>query len=255
MQYIHGRFDPDLGRADAKALDWTQLAISSAMGGVAARANVSPGNKVTSIDDGKRARVTAEAGGVDEIASTKGYSDFADGMSPDDAARYIAKNEMKFRAEFSERARANGLTDARISEAYKAMRAGDYKKMASHFDTSSPYNGAVFWSGSKTDAGRYAQSIGGTILEQTQGGRVFDGWRGLNGMYPEWDTSGALAQRPIWEALSGQYANGASGTVTFVHPSTYEGEMWKEVESEVLKDRIENGFVDKIEEVFTNGAQ
>jgi hypothetical protein len=40
------------------------------------------------------------------------------------------------------------------------------------FNTSSPYNGTVFWSGSKADAGRCAQSIGGTISEQTQGRTV-----------------------------------------------------------------------------------
>ncbi|MDR2088482.1 MAG: hypothetical protein LBP73_03900 [Clostridiales Family XIII bacterium] len=135
------------------------------------------------------------------------------------------------------------------------MKAGDYTKMASYFDTSSPHNGAVFWSGSKAEAGGYAQSIGGTILEQTQGGRVFDGWQGLNGMYPGWNTKDMLDQKPIWAALSRQYANGASGTATFVHPSNYKGEMWGEVESKVLDKRKENGFVDKIEEVFVDGTQ
>jgi hypothetical protein len=89
-----GRFDPDLGRADAKALDWTQLAISSAMGGVAARANVSPGNKVTPIDDGKRARVTGT--GKESVADGDGIKKEFDGdsgylgymMSPEEAARY-----------------------------------------------------------------------------------------------------------------------------------------------------------------------
>ena len=65
-------------------------------------------------------------------------------MSPEDAARYIANNEKAFFNEFSERARAAGLNSAHIEEAFTAMRTGDYAKMASYFDTSSPVNGAVF---------------------------------------------------------------------------------------------------------------
>ena len=103
-------------------------------------------------------------------------------MSPEDAARYIANNEKAFFNEFSERARAAGLNSAHIEEAFTAMRTGDYAKMASYFDTSSPVNGAVFWSGNKEGAAAYANSIGGTIMEQTPGGRVFDNWRGLQGM-------------------------------------------------------------------------
>lgn len=90
---------------------------------------------------------------------------------------------------------------------------------ASYFDTSSPSNGAVFWSGNKEGASAFADSIGGTILEQTPGGQVFDGWRGLQGMYPEWATGSKLDQRPIWESLSAQYANEANGSVTYVHPN------------------------------------
>ncbi|MDR2088484.1 MAG: hypothetical protein LBP73_03910 [Clostridiales Family XIII bacterium] len=273
-----GNFNPDTGRIDAKAVDWTQVGISAGMGALASRASVTPNKPVTPTDGSKTARVTANAGGagdasgkveagakiaaegserIDGIVSTKGYSDFADGMSPDDAARYIASNETKFYAEFSERAQANGLNGTLISEAYNAMRAGDYTKMASYFDTSSPHNGAVFWSGDKTEAGGYARSISGTILEQTQGGRVFDDWRGLRGMYPEWNTkgAGALNQRPIWEALSSQYANGATGYVTFVHPSTYTGQMWEKVESKIIDSRIKMGFVDGIKEVYVGGTR
>lgn len=167
---------------------------------------------------------------------TKGYSNFADGMSPEDAARYIANNEKAFFNEFSERARAAGLNSAHIEEAFTAMRTGDYAKMASYFDTSSPVNGAVFWSGNKEGAAAYANSIGGTIMEQTPGGRVFDNWRGLQGMYPEWDTVTDLNQKPIWDALSSQYANGAEGMATYVHPSGYEGKVWLNIEKAILEE-------------------
>ncbi len=105
-----------------------------------------------------------------------GYTSFADMMSPEDAARYIANNEKAFFNEFFERASAAGLNNAQISEAFGAMRLGDYAKMASYFDTSSPVDGAVFWSGNKEGAAVYANSIGGTIMEQTPGGQVFDDW-------------------------------------------------------------------------------
>jgi hypothetical protein len=140
-------------------------------------------------------------------------------------------------------------------EAYNAMKSGDYTKMASYFDTSSPKDGAVFWSGNKEWAAQYAKSINGTILEQTPGGRVFDDWRGLSGMYPEWGKPGSpLDQRPIWEALSKQYASGATGSVTYVHPSDYTGYMWANVERRAIRKNIKKGIVTKIREVIIDGT-
>ena len=188
--------------------------------------------------------------GFEEGNGTKGYSDFADGMSQEDAARYIANNEAKFYSEFSERASKAGLNNTQISEAYNAMKSGDYAKMASYFDTSSSYNGAVFWSGNKTGAGRYATSMGGTLMEQTPGGQVFDNWRGLQGMYNEWGTGTAFDQKPIWEALSSQYAN---GVVTYVHPDGYYGNVWKNTELPILNERLEEGLVNSIQEVIIDG--
>lgn len=106
-----------------------------------------------------------------------------------------------------------------------------------HTDTSSPVDGAVFWSGNKASAAIYANSIGGTIMEQTPGGQVFDNWRGLQGMYPEWDTVTDLNQKPIWDALSSQYANGAEGIATYIHPSTYEGKVWLNIEKPILEEK------------------
>ena len=178
--------------------------------------------------------------------NVKGYSNFADGMSPEDAAKYIKNSEIKFFGEFSERASTSGLDDIQISESFEAMKNGNYEKMASYFDTSSPVDGAVFWSGNKEGAAIYADSIGGTIMEQTLGGQVFDDWRGLQGMYPEWDT-GTMPQKPIWDAMSSQYAKGAVGTVTYVHPSGYEGAVWKKIEKPILD---ENDII--INEVIIN---
>ena len=82
-------------------------------------------------------------------------------MLPEDATRCILNNEKAFFNEFSERASAVGLSDTQIAEAFEAMKNGDYAKMATYFDTSSPVDGAVFWSGNKEGAAAYANSIGG----------------------------------------------------------------------------------------------
>ena len=65
-------------------------------------------------------------------------------MLPEDATRCILNNEKAFFNEFSERASAVGLSDTQIAEAFEAMKNGDYAKMATYFDTSSPVDGAVF---------------------------------------------------------------------------------------------------------------
>ena len=167
---------------------------------------------------------------------TQGYSNFADGMSPEDATGYVLNNEKAFFNEFSERASAAGLSNTQIAEAFDAMRNGDYAKRATYFDTSSPVDGAVFWSGNKEGAAAYANSIGGTIMEQTPGGQVYDNWRGLGGMYPEWDTPTNLAQKPIWDAMSSQYANGAEGIATYAHPDGYVGKVWSNIEKPILEE-------------------
>ena len=166
----------------------------------------------------------------------KGYYNLTEGMSKADATRYITHNEVAFFDNFSERAKIAGLNDTQIEEAFCSMRGGNYTKMASYFDTSSPVDGAVFWSGNKEGAATYANSIGGTIMEQTPGGQVFDNWRELVVMYPEWDTSTNLARKPIWDALSSQYANGAEGIATYAHPDGYEGKVWSIIEKPILEE-------------------
>jgi len=161
---------------------------------------------------------------------------------------------VKFFEEFSERASAVGLDHTKISEAYDAMRKGNYEKMASYFDTSSQVDGAVFWSGNMNGAAAYADKTGGTIMEQTPAGQVFDNWRGLQGMYPEW-TNYSSPQKPIWEALSRQYANDVKGKVTYVHPDGYIGAVWEQIEYPQILERIDAGYVTDIEEIIIDGKQ
>ncbi|MDE7444699.1 MAG: hypothetical protein K2N15_03175 [Lachnospiraceae bacterium] len=56
------------------------------------------------------------------------------------------------------------------------------------------------------------------------------------GMYLEWDTSTNLNQKPIWDALSSQYANGAEGIATYVHPDGYVGKVWSNIEKPILEE-------------------
>ena len=124
----------------------------------------------------------------------------------EDATRYILNNEKAFFNEFSERASAAGLSDTQIAEVFEAMRKGDYAKMAIYFDTSSPVDGAVFWSGNKEGA----------------------------------------AQKPIWDAMSSQYANGAEGIATYAHPDGYEGKVRSNIEKPILEENdiiIQEGII------------
>lgn len=74
-------------------------------------------------------------------------------------------------------------------------------------------------------------------MEQTPGGQVFDEWRGLQGMYPaEWGTSTELDPKPIWDALSAQYANNARGIATYVHTEGYIGNVWSKIERPILEE-------------------
>ena len=92
-------------------------------------------------------------------------------------------------------------------------------------------------------------------MEQTPGGKVFDGWDGLQKMYPEWDTQTMQDQKQIWTALSDQYASGATGNVTYVHPSGYYGGVWANTEYPELQRLADKGIVTDIREVYTNGKQ
>lgn len=64
---------------------------------------------------------------------------------------------------------------------------------------------------------------------------MLDGWKTLQERFPLWDEGGRYNQKPLWEAMSGQYAEGASGTVIYVHPDGYYGDVWKNIERPILE--------------------
>lgn len=69
-------------------------------------------------------------------------------------------------------------------------------------------------------------------------------------MYPleEWRNGNTLDRKPIWEALSTQYASGASGNVTYIVPQTYSNpeSMWETVEQPILNGLMKKNIVTEI---------
>ena len=157
-------------------------------------------------------------------------------------ADYSQISAQEFQSEFKERAKKSGLSESDINNAIDAFNNEDYQKMASFFDTSTKKDGAVFWSGNKQGAMDYAANNNRTMLEQTPGGQVFDGWNSLSKVLPDWD-AGKNQAKPLWEALSKQYANGAEGSVKYVHPDGYIGNVFKTIEQPILLDKIGKGIV------------
>lgn len=162
------------------------------------------------------------------------YSGFADGMSAEDKEKYILSNEKAFYSEYESRAAQSGMSEQEIVRSYEALRSGDYSTMAQYMNLESPVDGAHFWSNNKEAAGKVAQQNGGTIMEQTPGGQIFDDWKGLSSMYPEWETGSSKDARPIWVALSKQYAGQVKGSATYVHPENTYGPIWLNVEKPML---------------------
>jgi hypothetical protein len=103
-----GRFDPDLGRADAESVDLLQVGISATMGAFAARANVNPNKPVSPIDDRSRARVTKNTADADDA-----------NISGND--KKTAYGELKQTAQFL---KYKGLNATRRREVIKAFNPG-----------------------------------------------------------------------------------------------------------------------------------
>jgi hypothetical protein len=142
------------------------------------------------------------------------------------------------------------LTNDEIMVIIKAIDEGDYRKMASYLNLKSPKDRAVFWSNDVKAAKEFAEQIDGVTLEMTPGGKVFDDWAWLKEKFPEWDTGTPLDAKPIWKALSEEYARNASGKITYVNAKAFDGKppgwMWSNVEKKILEILKEIGIVDEI---------
>ncbi len=171
------------------------------------------------------------------------YSEFADGMSLEDAQRYITNNDKLFEAQFYERLRDAGLSADKIDDAYAAYKAGDLEKFTSFFDFSTPKDCAVFWSGDIAKATEFAESMNGVTAGMTPGGKVFADWKAMECMNPEWYVKGTI--NPLWKEISIHFANGAEGIVNIIYGDKM-GPILKEFEIPILEERLEGDLITDI---------
>lgn len=45
-----------------------------------------------------------------------------------------------------------------------------------------------------------------------------------------WGTGSVYDQKPLWQAVSSEFADCVTGTVSYVHPEDVFGEAWSETE-------------------------
>lgn len=134
--------------------------------------------------------------------------------------------------EFQHRAKGQFKSRADAAKAFNHFQNGEFEELAEMLDLSSPKDKAVFWSGNYAAAEEYARSIGGTTLEMTPGGSIFNGWDYVKVKYPKWGDNSPEDQRKLWIALSESFAEQTTGEVTAVQK--YEGYVWKEHEEKIL---------------------
>jgi type VI secretion system secreted protein VgrG len=114
--------------------------------------------------------------------------------------------------------------------------AASLMKLAMSHDVSSPPNGAIFWSGGATFAGKAAAALAAqrsasgqasTSLEVTQGGALLGGMTSSIGKDDKTKPNGVdwTEQSPAWRVISQRYARGASGDVTVVVGKVPVGEQ------------------------------
>ncbi|GAB3381245.1 hypothetical protein [Massilia agri] len=92
----------------------------------------------------------------------------------------------------------------------------------------------MFWSGNKDLAAKIAKERGKTILEQTPGGSVIDGWGDLNKTF-SWAGEGIEPHGPdFWGAVSSKYSSDATGKIDVIQDFEKRfprgGNIWREDE-------------------------
>lgn len=166
----------------------------------------------------------------------------------------------------SEAARKNGnhkLADAKLAEARDILKQhipqkpGDtWDGFIERLDVNTPKDGAVLWSGNQPAAQKFADSIGGSTLEGTPGGRVINGWEDVNQI--PWRTSPGQApgSGELWNGVSEKFAQSASGEVHVVQrPDKLweQGTVWHNTEKPIIKNSIATGQVSKVNMYVLDG--
>ncbi len=160
----------------------------------------------------------------------------------------------------------NALAAAKIKEArdilspYLPKNPGDnWDEIVKRLDVSSPKDGAVFWSGTSSQAEKLGQAdaalvlaekIGGVTLETTSGGRIIDKWDDVNKNFP-WNSDAGPPPwaSDLWKQVSEKYANSATGNINLVQtpdrlwsPAT----IWHSQEKPTLLYLQKMGQIDNI---------
>jgi len=98
----------------------------------------------------------------------------------------------------------------------------------------------MFWSGNKELAGKIATEKGKTILEQTSGGKVIDGWDDLNNTF-SWDAKDMGPHGwDLWGEVSAKYSKDAVGEIDVIQDfkkfpaggPTWRGSEWPTIVAE-----------------------
>lgn len=98
----------------------------------------------------------------------------------------------------------------------------------------------MFWSGNKDLAAKIATEKGKTILEQTPGGKVIDGWKDLNNTF-SWNKDDMAPHGwDLWGDVSAKYSKDAAGEIDVIQdfekfPSggpTWRGREWPTIVDE-----------------------
>lgn len=143
-------------------------------------------------------------------------------------------------------------------DAAKTAKTPEEKRLAmeailSRLDVDSPKE-KIFWSGDKQKAAEYAEKHGKTILEQTPGGKVADGWKDLNDTF-SWNKDDMPPHGwDLWGGISKKYADGAKGNIETIQTAAKfpaGGPTWKDKEWPSLRKNPEVGniTIHKIDEL------
>ena len=178
--------------------------------------------------------------GIDEAKreeETKKNSEGVDDAEAAARAAGILEDEIPAFLEFYSRAAGQFGETSNAIKAFKYLSNGEFDSMAEMLNLSSPAGKAVFWSGNYSAAAEYANSIGGTTLESTPGGSIFNNWDWLNKKFPTWGDGTATDQRRLWGAISSRYAELVNGPVYAVQKDGVGGYVWNNYELTVLQQR------------------
>jgi uncharacterized Zn-binding protein involved in type VI secretion len=150
----------------------------------------------------------------------------------------------------SDRTRITSLSNAgKIDEARAILRphldAKNPRAIIDRLDVSTKPDKGYLWSGNKSAAKAYAAQEGGTVLEQTPGGRVIDDWPELNAKL-SWSDGG----EELWGGVSSKYAEGLSGKVTAVQSAEKAGGgyIFKNYELNKVEEGLLSGRITSFEE-------